>query len=302
VATGSEDVPPRPTKSRSGGSDDGTPPRPSSGRSGKQSGAQRSGGKVAKAARAGKGAKVQRQESLLFPLSVLGVILAGLILVVYARSTRGEENTTRPRVEREFWTSAYGVYTCDTFLPPLPSEAVGVDLGIGESGRGTIEIFPTNDLAAGRNATLQRFFDATGMLVSDDAVTLPAAAGGIVYTNGSDPGCGAEGETVEAEWRLARWGNVDSDEPDVTTSGFGDERFFANGELFTLAYVPVDFDDDDIPKPPAERVAELGGTAVTTTTVAADGETTTTGPTTTSDTAGPTTTAAAEGDTTTTAG
>jgi hypothetical protein len=276
VTDGSDGVPPRPTKSKSSTGDDKA-----------VSGATRakaSGSKVAKAARAGKTAKVQRQESLLFPLAVLAVMILGVALVVYARSARGE-NLTKPRFGVDDWSAAYGVYVCDAFRDPE------VDLGVSQTGitgtsQGVISIAPVDEASAGSNARMQLFFDAVGLIVTDDSLTVPD---GTVFTEGTEPGCGGE----KAELRLLRWGTEDSDEPSVIDDDFGRARFLANAELFVLAYVPVDLSDDDIPKPPQERIDVVEGRLTPTTTVAGTDTTVagtdTTGPTTTAASAGPTT-------------
>jgi hypothetical protein len=103
----------------------------------------------------------------------------------------------------------------------------------------------------------------------------------------------------DAELVVARWEDVSNQDaqPVLLKSGFDRIRFRADGEGYTIAFVPEG--ETDIPRPPnADRLAQLGAVdAAQTATTDAEGnvvETTTT-------TAGESTTTTAE-TTTTTAG
>ncbi len=270
------------------------------------------GSKVAKAAAAGKRTRVAKQRSLLFPVSLAVVMVLGLSLVVYARSTREVSAAPRAGVGGDHWHSAYGIYVCDAFVSVLPVNPTGTDdYGIHTHGDGVIHVHPFLSAASGTNARMKLFLETEGVELRDDELVLPdhAAIEQKTYAEGTEPGCGGQ----EAELVLARWGTTDSNEPDLIREDFGDVRFRADGEVFTIAYVAAG--TEDIPKPPQEQLdlldllsanpegeplpapggtVPLGPDATTTTTApAGEGGTTTTGP------AGPTTTAAADATTTT---
>ena len=204
--------------------------------------------KVARAQKAGKAGRAPRQTGLVFPVSLAVVILLGVGLTFYARNER-EPNTTAPTVT-DHWHAAVGFYTCDTFQPDL---AEGSDpFGIHTHGDGIIHIHPFSSASSGNNARIGRFFETQSVTVTPDQLTLPSGE----WKAGTEPGCNGE----PAKIVMAKWARESAEEPTIYTEDFGDVRFLNDQELYTIAYVPEDFDTTQIPKPASlPRLAEVVG-------------------------------------------
>lgn len=242
--------------------------------------------KVARAARAGGSRRPGQRRELGFPLVIAVVVLLGVALVVYARSTR--EALAEPRSqatdEPDHWHAAYGIAKCGDFV--FDTEATyltdaGPDaLGIHTHADGVIHVHPFTDSAAGRNARMRLFFDQVGIDVSDSKVTFPD---GTTWDESKDT-CTVDGEEVRAQIVLAKWNDVqdavDGEKPnDIRTEDLGDVRFTADGEYYTLALVP-EGQLEDIPVRPGildalrnlTDVIEAPETPGSTTTTAGEGE------------------------------
>lgn len=237
--------------------------------------------KVARAARAGgKGAKVGRDRSLLFPGSIALVVILGLALVVYARSTIDPAEAAAPGIA-DHWHQAYGVYACDTFLPNFTDQSD--PNGIHTHSDGVIHVHPgaAQQVArTGEDANMDVFLSAAGASISDDTLTLPEDQGydPTSYVEGEDT-CGDEDAIVQvAFWFSAA--NVDED-PDIITENLADIAFDGDGGAYTIAFAP---EGADIPPP--DTAGELdalgaidGGSSPTPSSVPGltDGSTTTAG-------------------------
>lgn len=194
--------------------------------------------KIARAQRAGGAAKAGRQTSLLFPLSVTMVVVLGLALVVVARNSRDAEATGPPTLA-DHWHSAYEINICGDAQPPLLDQTD--PRGIHTHADGVIHIHPFSEAAAGEDATLERFFEASGLEVADDRIEIP---GGETFTEGEDQ-CDGEDAVV----RVARWLDADQvadTDPQIFTEDFGDIRFLDDREAITFFFGP---EDADIPPP-----------------------------------------------------
>ena len=107
-------------------------------------------------------------------------------------------------------------------------------LGIHTHQDGLIHIHPFATRAAGNGAKMSRFFDQTGMEVTDTAIKMPD---GKVYKEGETTCDGKPGEVQLAVWEQAV--KAPSSEPDrVVTSDIGDVNFDQNYMAMTLAFVP----------------------------------------------------------------
>ena len=169
-----------------------------------------------------------------------GAGLVGLAFVLFASETssrasgtfRVEENvpaaiTTEPPFEQgserkptgDHWHVAFGVFVCDAFLPMLDDPGRDPE-GIHTHGDGVIHVHPFTPSAAGDNATLLRFEEATGLRFDADELDL----GGQTFADGHD--CGG----VPARVRFI----VNGDEIDGDPS---DYRFVDN-DVIVLAVVP----------------------------------------------------------------
>ena len=196
--------------------------------------------KVARAARAG-GSAATEKRSIGFPLAIFLIMVAGVGLVVFARSERSNADV-HPTLD-DHWHYAYGVYACDAFLPPL-ADAIPDKSGIHTHGEGVVHIHPFSSAVTGRNATWSEFATAVGITEDGDTITLPD---GTSYTNGDK--CGDE----EGEWVMARWPADDPDaDPVIYTDNFGDRRFVEDRGVITLAFLPK---GAEVPRP--DSVPEL---------------------------------------------
>jgi len=197
--------------------------------------------KVARAARAGGQTSSGPKRQVVFPLSVLAIVLVGVVLVVFARGANQEVAAESPKVG-EHWHAAYGIYVCDAFLPPLAD--VGADTtGLHTHGDGVAHIHPFVSGAAGRNATLGTFGETVGLTFTSDSFTV----NGTTYANGYD--CNGQ----PAEVKMYVWPADDTAaEPTVLTQDFADVKFDRDRLAITLAVVPA---GTDVPRP--ESVPEL---------------------------------------------
>ena len=238
--------------------------------------------KVARAARAGGRISTGQPRSLLFPGSLLLVILLGTSLIVYARSDRRNEDLGGVPQLGDHIHQALGVDICGEFQPDIPT--FESDVGIHTHGDGVIHIHPFSQLGVGANATLERFFEdardgGQDVSLSDDKLTYL----GKDYTEGKTKCDGVE----DPELRMAYWSDVEDPDSkaEITTGDFTDLRLTENGAGMTIFYGDP---KAEIPKPPhADQLAELGAAdggqvpddqGNTTTTSAPAASTTTTAP------------------------
>lgn len=214
--------------------------------------------KVARAAKAGGGrARAAGERNLVFPAALAIVVLLGTVLVVYARENRSAE-ALEPPLLSDHWHSAYGMYVCDEFLPILPEFTAPQNAGTHTHGDGLIHIHPFSTSRTGDNATLQNWLaDASEVLgndggLDDDSFAVP---GGETYEEGEDECTDVDGEPIV---QVAIWTTVqaalDGEDPAVVTDNFDAIRFSADGQAYTIAFVP---EGAEIPPPPSAE--EVGG-------------------------------------------
>ena len=213
--------------------------------------------RAARAAASSKGARERRE--IAFPLALAVVVILGVALVVFARSSRTP--AAAPRVGNDHWHSAYAIYDCDRFLPAFTS-AADPD-GIHSHQDGVVHIHPWNSSAAGDRADLDVFFEAMGARITDDEISGPGIG---VLEAGSD--CNGEPTVI----RAVRFTQIDPttigtastltelyEATDTYTDDFGDVRLLGDLEAFTFARVPA---GADIPPPPEDRLqTALGASA-----------------------------------------
>src|SRR5690606_32144091 len=181
--------------------------------------------KVARAARAGGSIRATRERKWGFPLTIAGIVLAGSLLVVFVRENEVSEAAEPPRLGRDHWHAAYGLYLCDTFGPPQ-SDTMGDRYGIHTHDDGLIHIHPSTGQASGANARLGRFAEEIGLEFGEDSFT---TADGQSFATGDD--CGGEEGVV----RVLKWAPGDFEgEPEIISSDFADIRFTGDGEAFTI--------------------------------------------------------------------
>ncbi|MGH9086089.1 MAG: hypothetical protein ACRDYW_11600 [Acidimicrobiales bacterium] len=236
--------------------------------------------KVARAARAGGRVSAGQPRGLLFPGVLALVVVLGLVLVVYAREDRRDDDLGGVPQLGDHIHQALAVNVCGEFLPEVPEFESTV--GIHTHGDGVIHIHPFSQLGVGANATLGRYLEDAR---EEGGLDFAVSASKLdyldeTYEEGETPCEGVEDPQV----LMAYWENVQdaASDPDVTTGDFNDLRLTQDGAGITIYYGDP---DADIPKPPnAAQLAELGaadGGQVPdpegNTTTTAERETTTTG-------------------------
>lgn len=236
--------------------------------------------KVARAARAGGRTTGGPKRQFGYPLAIGAILLVGVLLVVFARSENQEAAAATPTLA-DHWHAAFGVYVCDTWLPPL-TDQISDTTGLHTHGDGIAHIHPFNSGATGKNATLAKWGETTGITFTSDSFTV----NGVEYANGYD--CNGTPANVS----LSVWSADDPDaDPTVYTSDFGSVHFDQDRMAMTLAVVPEGtevplpetLDDLDRLDPTTDSVIPEDTTPATaldgsTDTTVADGSTTTSTP------------------------
>jgi hypothetical protein len=191
--------------------------------------------KVARAARAG-GPVRSNQRRIGFPVAIAAILLVGVGLIFVARQGFTDAAAEAPSIS-DHWHAAYGIYVCDSFLPPL-TDAKADTTGIHTHGDGLIHIHPFSGAHAGKNATLAKWGDVVGLEFGSTSFTLQ---GGTKYENGHD--CGGEPATV----KVYKWASDDPEAaPEVFDSDIGKVRLDMDRAAYTIAVVP---DGAEVPRP-----------------------------------------------------
>ena len=181
-----------------------------------------------------------------------GVVLAAVALVAVGCRDGGEGTVSPDRATEvdgpgvgDHWHAAVGVFVCDRFLPdPLVTENAE---GIHTHGDGVVHIHPFEPEGAGADATLGLFLRDTTIDLEDGGLEVD----GVTWHDGEECDSGP-GRVVVARWDDAAAGG----DPEIVTEDLTGLRFRADGEAYTIAFVP---EGADIPRPPsAAHLAELG--------------------------------------------
>ena len=180
---------------------------------------------------------------------VIGLVVAGLALVAFARTTRDAQAS--PTLQ-DHWHQAYTLFDCvaGTALPPFDSQ-FDPD-GIHSHQDSLIHVHPFTASVTGREAKMGVFLETMGATVEPEAITLP---GGETLEAGAQ--CdGSPSEIVIAVWND---GLDPSGEPDlIVRDDFADIVFDAPNKAYTIARVV----QGEAPPPPDDTVIEtLVGTA-----------------------------------------
>jgi len=224
--------------------------------------------KAARLAQKGKGKKVRFQGGTLFPLMVMGVLVVGLTLIVYARVSRPAADASPPTID-DHWHAAYGFDLCDAEGQQQlagakeEADANGIPIsreylryGVHSHEDGVIHWHPTTSAAVGSNAKLGVFLDVYGVELDDDSLSFPEdQLGGKEYIEGQTM-CGDE----DGELAVVVWDNFsDEGAGTVYTANFDEIRMTTNSMVFVIAFLPASDDPRDVEKPPwAAQLPELG--------------------------------------------
>ncbi len=217
--------------------------------------------KVARvAARSGGGSKANKQSRWLFPAAIVAIVALGVGVVVFARNKNAGagDNSQKPRARLsdssayDHWHASFAVNVCGKEQPALQDVQEDI-LGIHTHGDGLAHIHPFSVRASGDRATLGKFFDQVGLVVTDDGFK---GSDGKVYKAGETTCGGKPTELVLAHWKDAT--TAASNPPDkIIRSDFASVRFSENYGAFTLALVPKGTTDIDPPSSSAE-IESLG--------------------------------------------
>ncbi len=207
------------------------------------------------------------QGGTLFPAVVVGVVLLGLLTIVYARQSRPDPGSFPPQVG-DHWHAAYGMYVCDGWLPKLTgakeetiTDSTGnrslvndnfASTGIHSHDDGVIHYHPNSTKAVGKRARLGVFLDVYGIDLSTDRLALPDDQGGEVY-DVDDFQC--DGEDVEV--KVVAWNSFeDTGKGTTNITDLADVKITNDGMVFAIAVVPV---GTEVGMPPwAAELPELG--------------------------------------------
>jgi hypothetical protein len=192
--------------------------------------------KIARAQRAGATTGPSERREIGFPVLVTVLIVAGVLLVGWARTSRDAQAS--PTLQ-DHWHSAYSVWDCVSgdYLSPFLSEAD--PFGIHSHTDSLIHIHPFTASVTGKLAKLGIFFDAMGVEVTSESVELPG-------DQSMEAGVDCDGEPAIIQ--VVRWTDVltETTPTEVITDDFYNMRFLAEGEGFTIARAPL---GADIPLP-----------------------------------------------------
>jgi hypothetical protein len=207
--------------------------------------------KVARAARVG-GAKHNNQRRMGFPLAITGIVVVGVLIIVFARDSFTSADAVAPK-PGDHWHEAYGVFVCDAFLPNL-SDAKPDTTGIHTHADGIIHIHPFTNAYSGENATLGAWGEVVGVDFGADSIEMPD---GTAYENGYD--CNGQPATVS----VYKWAADDpTAAPQIFTSNFGDIHLDQDRAVITIAVVP---EGTEVPKPDSvatlDNLTDVGGTS-----------------------------------------
>lgn len=198
--------------------------------------------KVARVASKSSAKSNKKGANWLFPVVIVVLIAAGIGVVAYARAENigSSDNTTPPRAQLadgaayDHWHAAFAVNVCGKELGPFSD--IGADLlGIhAHAGEALIHIHPFSVAAAGENATMGRFFDQVGLVVTDDGFQTPD---GKVYKAGETTCAGKPTELTMAHWKDPM-GSANPEPDQIIRSGFSKVQFKADLQAYSLALLP----------------------------------------------------------------
>ena len=221
------------------------------------------------------------QGGTLFPAVVVGVVLLGLLTIVYARQSRPDPGSFPPQ-QGDHWHAAYGMYVCDGWLPKLTgakeetiTDSTGnrtlvndnfASTGIHSHDDGVIHYHPNSSKAVGKRARLGLLLDVYGVDLSTDRLALPDDQGGEVY-DVDDFKCNGE----DVEIKVVAWNSFeDTGKGTTNITDLADVKITNDGMVFAIAVVPVGTAVTMPPwaaELPALGAADLPGGAAATTTV-----------------------------------
>jgi hypothetical protein len=217
--------------------------------------------RVARLAQKGKGKKVRFQGGTVFPGVMAAVIIAGLLLVAYARQSAPDSDA--PPTINDHWHMSYGFYICDQFVPSLvgtkeqPIDPDYLKYGVHSHDDGVIHWHPAA-FATGNRAKLSVFLKVYDVKVSSTKIEFPPDQnGGQVYDVDQLKCKDNSGKEVTPQVKMVVWDRYDDEGKGRTLiTDFGNLRIDRDGMAITIAMVAPGV---DVPKPEsAASLPELG--------------------------------------------
>ncbi len=240
---------------------------------------------VQRAATTGGGRTYRGQMPVNWYASLVIICVVGLFLIGFSRyqRTHTTNSSAGPPTTQQTWYAALGIDVCGTMQPNLPASTNTAKTGLTANGNGVLTVAPKNSSESGQNATLGKFVSGyKGLELTSSTLQYPgksAMSNGDVCPKGS-PDAGKTGVVI-----VVSWPNFDSKGKGTQTSGDPQNLLFTNGQLITMAFVPV---TTTVPKPPGQVVTAL----ITASTQGPASQTSTTAPTSGTPTSTPTPTTA----------
>lgn len=210
--------------------------------------------KVARAADTGSRRDIPLFSRIGFPALIGLICILGIANVTFFKLTRAEEQ--KPVQNRDHWHAVYGIWDCTqnggdgAWLAPFQS--ANDPLGIHSHQDGIMHIHPFFDAADGPDAQLHVFFDAMGVELTDDSITLDT---GRTLTSGES--CGGEA----AQLHIRKWQfdfTADTADPEIFTTELGEIPYLNDREVYSIVFAPL---EAEIPLPPEERFGQLNAVA-----------------------------------------
>lgn len=233
---------------------------------------------VERAATTGGGRTYRGQMPVNWYASLIAICVVGLLLIGFSRYERthmAASSAGMPTKQTQ-WYAALGIDVCGTMEPNLPASTNGSLTGLTATGSGVLSIAPKGNSESGKNATLGKFVSGyRGLQLTSSTLQYPGKA---AMTNGDvcpkgTPDAGKPGVVI-----VDSWPNPETKSKGTETSGPPQDLLFSNGQLITMAFVPVTV-TVTIPKPPAQTIVALIN-AVSSAAASQNRQTTTTLPTT----------------------
>jgi len=158
--------------------------------------------KVNRAASTGGGRTARGRTPILWYSTIFLAVVVG-IMGVYVSATSEKIRPSQaaadvpPRLGQDHWHAAYGIYVCDAWVPGL-TDANSDRYGIHSHGDGLIHTHPAVKSAAGKGATLGKFFEEVDAKVTNSSISVPKSSGAkrLAVKNGDK--CGKDKGEVKA--------------------------------------------------------------------------------------------------------
>jgi hypothetical protein len=212
-------------------------------------GSSSSAKKVARLAQRGKGKKIRSGGGSLFPAILAGVMIVGLVLVVYARaSVPGLDANAEASIQRR---AAFGVYVCDEFVSlPAPAATAFSEFGVTDLQDGVI-LMTSLPADGARGPRLGAFLDAFKVTLTDTELVIPASGDQperrlVEGTDRCDDGDGLLSVKV---WNPA----TDAGTGQTFITAFRDIRLPNDAMGFTIAFTPR---NSEVPVPSSVAALE----------------------------------------------